>query len=126
MTHKILIVEDEEDLRNHYKMHLEKAGYNVVATGNVQDAKHKLSNEKFNLVILDLRLGGGSGIEVIDQMKKDTASNLNLESHILAISGHMDNDTLNQIGRRVQGALVKPFKLKDLMTKVKELCAPPS
>jgi two-component system, NtrC family, response regulator AtoC len=76
MNHvKILVVEDEKDYRDYLKQHLEEQGHHVAAAGDGAAALDAFSNEEFDLVLLDHRLPGKDGVEVLRQLKavnKDT------------------------------------------------------
>jgi DNA-binding NtrC family response regulator len=62
--HKILIVEDEDIIRNALKKLLEKHGYHVTDTASVPEAKQQ-DFSRYQLVISDLRLPGGQGTDLI-------------------------------------------------------------
>ena len=67
MTHpkRILLVEDEENLRLLYQEELSKEGYEVVAAGDAEGALTALRGGGFDLIITDIRMPGKNGIELI-------------------------------------------------------------
>jgi DNA-binding response OmpR family regulator len=67
MTHpkRILLVEDEENLRLLYQEELAKEGYAVVASGDADEALAALRGGGFDLIITDIRMPGKDGIELI-------------------------------------------------------------
>ena len=68
MNSKILVVEDEENLRLLYQMELEEEGYQVFSVASGQKALEELKNNKADLVVLDLPLRDGSGLDLMAQM----------------------------------------------------------
>jgi two-component system response regulator AtoC len=70
MSHvKILIVEDEQDYRDYLKQHLEEQGHGVTAATDGATALEAFSAEEYDLVLLDHRLPGKDGVEVLKQLK---------------------------------------------------------
>src|SRR5690606_26554925 len=65
MTQRILIVEDEEVIRNSLCKLLERNGYVVDAASNIQDATTRFKLTEFVLIISDLRLPGAPGTDLI-------------------------------------------------------------
>lgn len=67
MAEKILIVEDERNLRKLYQMELEQDGYEVITAADGQSALRRLTAEPVDLVVLDLALPDGSGLDYLQQ-----------------------------------------------------------
>jgi len=70
MSYKILVVDDEEPVRNMFKDLLERQGNLVKATFSGEEALSVVSNEDFDCVLLDIKLGGISGLEALKRMKE--------------------------------------------------------
>ena len=66
---KILVVDDEEHILELIKFNLESAGYQVVTAENGEDALRLCSEEKPDLVLLDIMLPGIDGLEVCRRLK---------------------------------------------------------
>ena len=62
----VMVVEDEDSLRRLYKQELIGDGYNVIAVDSGEDALKKIDSDKIDLVVLDIRLGGMSGLETLE------------------------------------------------------------
>lgn len=62
---KILVVDDEINVRKLYRKELESEGYEVVTAKDVQEAIDSVDNESPDLVILDIKLGNESGIDAL-------------------------------------------------------------
>jgi DNA-binding response OmpR family regulator len=67
---RILVVDDEEGIRQLYKEELEEEGYEVELAERGEEALEKLSRSKPDLVILDLRMPGMGGLEVLERIRE--------------------------------------------------------
>ena len=66
---KILLVDDEENIRIVHRAEFEDAGYHVVSAANGEEGLAKFQEEKPDIVILDILMPGMSGVEVLRKMK---------------------------------------------------------
>lgn len=67
---RLLVVDDEENIRRLYAEELSDAGYEVRSAASWEEARQALGRERFDLVTLDIRLGqGADGIEALRQIK---------------------------------------------------------
>ena len=66
---KILLVDDEENIRIVHRAEFEDAGYQVVTAANGEEGLAKFKEEKPDLVILDILMPGMSGVEALRKMK---------------------------------------------------------
>jgi len=66
---KVLIVDDEENVRKLYKVELEDEGYKVITAGNGEEAMQTLDEEKIDLVTLDIKMPGTDGIELLGKIR---------------------------------------------------------
>jgi CheY-like chemotaxis protein len=67
---KILVVDDEENIRELYKEELEDMGYAVTTVSDGAEALAKMDTDKFDLVTLDMRMPDMDGIETLRKMKE--------------------------------------------------------
>src|SRR5215212_8675124 len=65
---KVLVVDDEPDLRTLYELTLLREGYRVEAAGSLAEAWRQLDARKFDAVITDMRLPDGQGLELLHRM----------------------------------------------------------
>ena len=68
---KILVVDDEQSMRDFLKILLHKEGYGVEMANNADNALKKLHSNSFDLVISDIRMPGISGLELLGQIKEE-------------------------------------------------------
>ncbi len=61
----ILLVEDKESLRRVMRLTLENAGYSVTESGDARSALNEINNTRFRLILTDLRMPNGSGLDVL-------------------------------------------------------------
>ena len=72
LPHTILVVDDDKSITGALTVILKKAGYEVLPANSVEEARSVLSRRSFELVITDLRLTDGTGIDLITHIKEQT------------------------------------------------------
>lgn len=65
---KIMIIEDEKNLRLLYRMDLEKDGHEVVTAGTAEECLARIDDEAPDLVVMDIRMPGMNGIEAMGRI----------------------------------------------------------
>ena len=109
---KLLVVEDEDSLRTLIKSELEDEGYVVTGAENGERALEELSKEDFGIVILDIRMPGMDGMEVLKIIRQK-----NLADKVIMLTAV---DELKIARESLQlGAndfLTKPYSFKNLLT----------
>ena len=114
----ILIVEDEWNLRLLYSQEFKSEGYEVVAVPDGPSAREQVRQRKFDLAIVDVKLDGESGLDVLREiMTEDRQLRVILNS---AYSSFMSDFT----SWSADAYLVKSSDLSELKSKVRELTAP--
>jgi CheY-like chemotaxis protein len=116
---KILVVDDEPDLRDIISSRFQMEGSQVTLAENGERALEVLKSTDFDAVISDIRMPGGSGIELLEAMNamQGTAHGKNVPAVIL-ISGFSDLARKDALARGATALLVKPFDLDDMITAV--------
>lgn len=71
----ILVVEDEQYLRDLYVQILKKEGYDVESAVNGEDAYHFMKDNDYDLIILDVILPQMDGLQILDKLEKDGKKN---------------------------------------------------
>ncbi|MDG5786030.1 response regulator transcription factor [Evansella sp. AB-P1] len=111
---KILIVEDDGDIRELTSLYLNNKGYEVLTSGDGYDALNKLNNENPQLVILDILLPGMQGYEICEKIR------LNSDVPILFLSCKRDSaDKVKGLEVGADDYITKPFDLAELEARVK-------
>lgn len=104
-TLRILIVDDEANLRRTLAISLQADGHEVVAVGNPIDALDEVSRGSFDVAFVDLRLGVDSGLDLIPKIRADSPW-----TDVVVITAHGSIDTaVDAMRRGAADFLTKPF-----------------
>jgi putative nucleotidyltransferase with HDIG domain len=104
---KILIVDDEANIRSVLMDHLENEGSDCVTSPNAFDALNKIRSQNFSLVISDVMMPGMSGMELLRLVKKQDP-----ETAFIMITGLMDiNTAVDSLRIGAIDFITKPFEL---------------
>ena len=113
---KIMVVDDEADIRELIKFNLEKEGFDVVPVSDGETALEEARLRQPDLILLDVMLPGIDGIEVCFKLKSDTAYK---SIPIVMLSAKSDeSDQLVGLKIGADDYLVKPFSPKVLVAKI--------
>ncbi len=114
---KILVVEDEADLREVLSYNLTRDGYRVVTAENGADGLRKARKEVPDLVLLDLMLPDLDGVEVCRRLKKDP---LTATLPIIMVTAKSEEaDVVLGLGVGADDYVPKPFSPRTLLARVK-------
>ncbi|BBB91236.1 MAG TPA: response regulator transcription factor [Methylomusa anaerophila] len=117
MIGKILIVDDELNIRELIKFNLEKAGYKVLEAGDGQSAVSATRSERPDLIVLDIMLPGIDGLEVCRIVKNSRET-----TAIPIIMLTAKNEEIDKVIGLELGAddyLTKPFSPRELLARIK-------
>lgn len=113
----ILLVEDEENLHEALKMNLEMEGYEVSSAFAGNEALARISNEYFDLIILDIMLPEVDGISIAETVRVN-----NNDVPILMLSAKNSGaDRVLGLKKGADDYLTKPFNLEELLLRVEKL-----
>ncbi len=116
---RILVLEDDLDMRELLKEVLVERGYEVVAAGGGDEALKKARTESFDLIVADIRMEGITGLDAIEQAKEHQP-----DLGSIVISGYAsEEETLRAVRLNVGGYLKKPFKMQQLLGQINEFVA---
>jgi two-component system, chemotaxis family, chemotaxis protein CheY len=122
---RLLIADDDGPFRSLAAIVVRGAGYAVVEARDGTEALAKARAEDFELILLDIRMPGYSGWEILRALIAD-ASPERPPSRVLMMTGlttEFDLDRLKKEG--AYGMLIKPFQNDDLLSEVKRILALP-
>ena len=115
MAKKILVVDDEPDIRNSVKLILEKEGYEVAIAVNGDDCLKKLAKSKPDLILLDIMMPGTPVREVVKKIKGSKIAYLSVVR-----TSEAEKEQLLKSSNIVD-FIQKPFDIKDLIKRVKKI-----
>ena len=111
--YKILLVEDETLLRQSMQKFLERQGFQVLTSGNGEEAL--LFIDEANLILTDMKMPRGNGLTVIDANRKSK------NKPIIVMTGFTDSTTEELLAMGVYDILHKPVDREELLTKIQEV-----
>ena len=114
---KILVIEDEPDIRRNLEYNLSREGFSVSAAASISEANTLLASTDYNLILLDLMLPDGSGLDLCKSIKSNSAT----ESIPIIILTAKDDEVDKVVGFEL-GAddyVTKPFSVRELILRVK-------
>jgi len=116
---KILVVDDEEDICEILTFNLQNEEYKVTSALSGEDALKIIKEDPmYNLIILDVMMGGVSGYKVADKIRND----FKLEIPIIFLTAKItENDLLTGFSVGCDDYITKPFSIKEIIARVKAL-----
>jgi CheY-like chemotaxis protein len=114
---KVLVIDDDEDVRRFIVAGLQEYGHDVVEAGNGQDGIARFVEADPDLVILDFLMPGMSGAEVASHILA-----ANPDQRILFVSGYSETDAIRKVAPDAE-ILAKPFRASVLDEAVREALA---
>jgi CheY-like chemotaxis protein len=112
---KILVVDDEENIRLLFKEELEEEGYAVDVASNGYDALQKLRDTQFDVVVMDIKMPGMDGIQTLNEIK-----NSNKDQAVILCSayGEFKQDFSSWVS---DGYVVKSADTRELKQTIKNI-----
>ncbi|MEM3788723.1 MAG: response regulator [Candidatus Bathyarchaeia archaeon] len=113
---RILVVDDDENIRKVLKTILEEEGYAVDETENAKKAIEKSRKKVYNLALIDIRLPDMEGIELLTRMK-DTVPRMRK----IIITGYPTlQNAIEAVNRGADAYILKPFDMDKVLATIKE------
>lgn len=115
---RVLVIDDEEQIRNLLKIILEGEGCIVTLVNNGMEAMNLFSTARFDIVITDMAMPGKNGVETIIEIRQ-----LKPPVSIIAMSGVDSKEKLLRLATAFEADAVirKPFKTKELLCAVNDV-----
>lgn len=114
---RILIIEDEPDMRRGLQDNLEFEDYDIMTTGNGNEGLRLAQKEYFDLILLDLMLPGMDGIEVCRKLKESGSTT----PIIMLTARGSESDKVEGLLTGADDYITKPFSLKELLARIKAI-----
>ena len=113
---RILVVDDEQDLLEILKFNLETEGYEVATASSAEEAL-QMDIASFDLLLLDVMMGGMSGFAMARKLK-DNSATANVPI-IFLTARDTENDTVTGFNLGADDYISKPFSLREVMVRVR-------
>ncbi len=112
----LLIVDDEERFLSTYKKLLERRGINTTTSTNGLEALDILKGAPIDVVLLDVKMPGIDGLEVLRKMKQDHP-----DVEVILLTGHVSvQSEVEGLKLGANGYLMKPISIEEMCAKVEE------
>jgi len=112
----ILLVDDDEGIRSLVKKYLNENNFLVTTADSAENASEKVKIIKFDLIILDIMMSGKSGLDFINDHKKD------LDTPIILLTAKGEaNERVEGLELGADDYLAKPFEPKELILRIKNI-----
>jgi len=112
----ILIVDDDDRIRELVKQYLNENDYLVTTANNAENAKEKVNITKFDIIVLDIMMPGQSGLEFTNENKNKIDTPI-----ILLTAKGETNDRIQGLEIGADDYLAKPFEPKELLLRIKNI-----
>lgn len=116
LTKKILIVDDEQMIRDALFSYLEKKGFRIYAAETGTEALKIFQEQKIDFVILDLMLPDLSGEEICTRIRRQSRVPI-----LMLTAKSMEGDVLNGLRLGADDYMIKPFSLKELYARMEAI-----
>ena len=117
MASKILLVEDEPDIRKTLKYNFSRESFDVITAGSISEAKSLSDNNQVDLIILDLMLPDGSGLDFCRAIKSDKEKKSIPVIILTAKADEVDRVVGFELG--ADDYVTKPFSVRELVLRAK-------
>ena len=116
MNSRILIVDDDDSIRNSLNEYLTIFEYDTEAVSNADEALQRLSSKHFDVVITDIIMGGMDGLQLTEYIKAT------YDASVIIITGYIRDYTYETaIKKGADDFVFKPFRLEELMLRLKRV-----
>jgi len=112
----ILVVDDDDGIRNLIKQYLVSKNFLVTTAGNATEAEKKLNLIKFDIIILDVMMPGKTGYELTKQLK----TNISVPIILLTAKGEV-KDRIKGLELGADDYLGKPFEPRELLLRINNI-----
>ena len=114
MFEKILLVDDEKNIREIYREILTRSGYEVSVAKTAEEAMEQLKSQSFDLLITDIRLPGKDGLSLLKEVREIRHD---MPSIVITGYGTLQNAT-DAIGQGIHRFLLKPLNHREMSESI--------
>lgn len=115
---KLMVVDVEIDICNFIKSFFEERDFEVVYAHNSLDALPMVEREKPDVLIMDIKLPGMSGLDALPYIKS-----INPDTKVIIVTNINDEEKINEArSKGAEGYITKPLLLEELLETVKKIC----
>lgn len=114
MFMNILLVEDNQSIIDGLKYALEQNNFSVSVSSELKDAKDKIEDNKYDLIILDVSLPDGNGFDFYRNYIKNTKT-------IFLTAKDSEDDIVNGLEMGAEDYITKPFKTRELIARINRI-----
>jgi CheY-like chemotaxis protein len=116
---KVLLIDDDDDLRSGIKMALELEGYDVAAASSGAEGIEMAGMSPPDVIVLDVEMPVMGGPQTLRELRRNP--NLD-ETRVVFLTGKVDLDAMEETFNEVaQGYLMKPFSQVELLNKIEDV-----
>ncbi len=116
-AYSILIVDDEVNLRSTLGVILQRAGYGISEASDGQDALQLLSNNKYDMMFLDLKMPGIDGLQLLPESLR-----IDPDLSVVILTANASLETaIRALSLGAEGYLLKPVDPDQILSRVKEI-----
>ena len=119
MSQKILIIEDEPDIRKTLEYNISREGYKVESASSLSEGKEQINSSDFSLILLDLMLPDGSGLDLSREIKSDKDKSSTPIIILTAKDDEVDKVVGFELG--ADDYVTKPFSVRELILRIKAI-----
>ncbi|WP_291516500.1 response regulator transcription factor [Bdellovibrio sp. ArHS] len=114
---QVLVVEDEQEIRELMALHLLRQGYRVTECSSAEEALNEMNRQNFHVYVLDWMLPGLSGVEIVEKIKSQ-----NSQTSVLMVTAKAEpQDIVAGLEKGADDYLTKPFNPSVFLARVKAL-----
>jgi DNA-binding response OmpR family regulator len=114
VSKRILVVDDDPDIRTMLKMMLEYNGYSATITERAEEAENLLRTGQFDLALMDMLLSGINGVDICLRIKQDKSVK---PIPIVMISAHPNAKTIC-LDAGADDFVAKPFDMQEMLSVI--------
>lgn len=119
---RLLVVEDDEDLRLVLTDNLESEGYAVTATRTLAEARRALALAPYDVVVLDLMLPDGDGHTIARELRQGARP----ERILMLTARTLEDDVVRGLDTGADDYVMKPYRLRELLARIRALARRPA